>query len=184
MKKLLITLLMTSLLAGCGTSAVSTTTAQGTQAGTTSQTAAVTQAATQTQGSTQSSTSSTTGNAMLLTSNGDAAPAYQETLKTEVLVLGGGGAGITSALTASENGKKVILTEKIGYLGGATIISGGIVPAANTTQQKEAGITDSDDLFARDIFRPSSYSVRKDMVYTITENAKGVIEWLANKALK
>ena len=43
---------------------------------------------------------------MLLTSNGDAAPAYQETLKTEVLVLGGGGAGITSALTASENGKK------------------------------------------------------------------------------
>ena len=74
--------------------------------------------------------------------------------------------------------------EKIGYLGGATIISGGIVPAANTTQQKEAGITDSDDLFARDIFRPSSYSVRKDLVYTITENAKGVIEWLGKQGVK
>lgn len=99
-------------------------------------------------------------------------------------MLGGGGAGITSALTASEHGKKVILAEKIGYLGGATIISGGIVPAANTTHQQAAGIVDSDDRFARDIFRPSSYSVRKDLVYAITEHAKGVIEWLEGQGLK
>lgn len=118
------------------------------------------------------------------TSAGEDAPEYSETLETEVLVLGGGGAGITSALTASENGSKVILTEKIGYLGGATIISGGIVPAANTRQQQEAGIVDNNDLFARDIFRPSSYSVRKDLVYTIADNAKDVIEWLEDEGVK
>lgn len=116
-------------------------------------------------------------------STGEDAPEYSETLTTDVLVLGGGGAGITSALTASENGSKVILTEKIGYLGGATIISGGIVPAAGTSQQEAAGIVDNNDLFVRDIFRPSSYSVRKDLVYTIAENAKGVVEWLEDQGV-
>ena len=90
-------------------------------------------------------------------STGEGAPEYCEALTTDVLVLGGGGAGITSALTASENGSKVILAEKIGYLGGATIISGGIVPAADTRQQQEAGIVDNNDLFARDIFRPNLF---------------------------
>lgn len=117
-------------------------------------------------------------------STGEAAPKYSETITTDVLVLGGGGAGITSALTASENGSKVILTEKLAYLGGATIISGGIVPAADTVQQQEAGIVDNGDLFARDIFRPSSYSVRKDLVYTVTENAKDVVEWLEDQGVK
>lgn len=87
----------------------------------------------------------------LLTSSGEEAPDYSETLTTDVLVLGGGGAGITSALTASENGSKVILVEKIAYLGGATIISGGIVPAAGTKQQADAGIVDNNELFVRDI---------------------------------
>jgi len=107
-----------------------------------------------------------------------------ETFDTDVLVIGGGGAGLTSALTASENGKKVILIEKVGYLGGATLMSGGIVPASGTKQQEEAGIVDNVDLFARDIFRPSSYSVRKDLVYTVAENAKDVVEWLESLGVK
>lgn len=120
----------------------------------------------------------------LTTSAGEPAPNYSEELTTDVLVLGGGGAGITSALTASENGAKVILVEKIAYLGGATIISGGIVPAAGTKQQQDAGIVDNNELFVRDIFRPNSYSVRKDLVYTVAENAKGVIEWLESQGVK
>lgn len=105
-------------------------------------------------------------------------------LTADVLVIGGGGAGLTAALTASENGKKVILVEKVGYLGGATLMSGGIVPAANTKQQNEAGIKDSEELFARDIFRPSNYSVRKDLVYTVTEKADEVITWLESVGVK
>ncbi|HHZ03059.1 MAG TPA: flavocytochrome c [Tissierellia bacterium] len=117
------------------------------------------------------------------TSTGDPAPEYTETLETDVLVLGGGGTGLTSALTAAEKGKNVILVEKLGYLGGATMLSAGIVPAAETKQQKEANIVDNQDLFARDIFRPNSYSVRKDLVYTVTENAKNVIEWLEEQGV-
>ena len=66
----------------------------------------------------------------------------------------------------------------------ATLMSGGIVPAAETRQQKEAVIFDNQDLFARDIFRPNSYGVRKDLVYTVTENAKHVVEWLEGQGVK
>lgn len=67
-----------------------------------------------------------------------------ETLECDVVVVvGGGGAGMSAALSAAENGAKGILIEKQGYLGGATMMSGGIVPAVGTKQQKEAGIEDN-----------------------------------------
>lgn len=180
MKKILSSILILGLLAGCGIQN-ETTTAQTTGASVSQGTSSTTAQTSATE--TGASTGTSAANE-IRTSSGEAAPAYRETLETEVLVLGGGGAGITSALTASENGKKVILAEKIGYLGGATIISGGIIPAANTSHQQAAGIVDNDDLFARDIFRPSSYSVRKDLVYTVTENARGVVEWLEEQGVR
>ena len=39
-------------------------------------------------------------------------------LETQVLVVGGGPAGIGAAVSAARNGQKVILLEKRGYLGG------------------------------------------------------------------
>ena len=101
-----------------------------------------------------------------------------ETLTTDILVIGGGGAGLSAAISAAENGKNVILLEKMGYLGGATLLSGGIIPAANTAHQEAAGISDSVEQFARDIFRPNHYSVRSDLVYTVTDKADDLIVWL------
>ena len=173
MKKIISSLLILGFLTGCGMDN-GTTTAQSTNS---------TKAETTSAGEGPESTNSAK-EGLVTTSLKESAPAYTDTVETDVLVLGGGGAGITSALTASENGKKVILSEKIGYLGGATLISGGIIPAANTTHQEEAGIRDNEDLFARDIFRPSSYSVRKDLVYTVTEHARGVVEWLEQQGVQ
>ena len=104
--------------------------------------------------------------------------ASENDMTTDVVVVGGGGAGITAAISAAQNGADVILIEKVGYLGGATMFSGGIIPAVGTQQQIEAGIEDSNDWFARDILRPSNYSVRKDLVYKVVEESKPLIEWL------
>ncbi|MGI5174277.1 flavocytochrome c [Treponema sp. OMZ 840] len=101
-----------------------------------------------------------------------------EEKRTDVVVVGSGGAGIAAALAAAENGAKVILLEKMSSLGGATRLSGGIIPAVGTKQQVEAGIADNNDWFARDILRPSNYSVRQDLVYTVVENSKSLIEWM------
>ena len=104
-----------------------------------------------------------------------------ENMETDVLVIGGGGAGISAAIAAAEQGTQVLLIEKVGYLGGATIISGGKIPAANSRQQAAAGIEDSVAALARDILRPSNYSARQELVYTVAENAKVVAEWMEDK---
>lgn len=66
-------------------------------------------------------------------------------LTTDVLVIGGGGAGIAAALSAHQNNAKVILTEKMSKLGGSTGISGGAIGAANTRFQRALGIKDSEE---------------------------------------
>ena len=121
---------------------------------------------------------SSNNNASTATSNTEDTEATENDLTTDVVVVGGGGAGIASAISASQNGADVILIEKMGYLGGATMFSGGIIPAVGTTQQQEANIQDDNDWFARDVLRPSNYSVRKDLVYKVVEESKPLIEWI------
>lgn len=121
---------------------------------------------------------SSNNNASTATSNTEGTEATENDLTTDVVVVGGGGAGIASAISASQNGADVILIEKMGYLGGATMFSGGIIPAVGTTQQQEANIQDDNDWFARDVLRPSNYSVRKDLVYKVVEESKPLIEWI------
>lgn len=104
--------------------------------------------------------------------------------KTDVVVVGSGGAGMTAALFAAENGANVILLEKTGYLGGATLMSAGIIPAAGTKQQKDAKIDDSIENFKLDIFRAANYSQDKDMVDTVASEAKLTIEWLESLGVK
>ncbi len=98
-------------------------------------------------------------------------------IETDVFVIGGGGAGICAALAAAENGANVVLAEKSGILGGATTLSGGKIPAVGTKQQVDLGEEDSVGACAMDIFRPNNYSVREDLVYTVAEKGKDMIEW-------
>ena len=58
----------------------------------------------------------------------------------DVLVIGGGGAGMVSAIYAAQNGANVILVEKQASLGGNTALSRGVFGCSNSSFQKEAGI--------------------------------------------
>lgn len=109
--------------------------------------------------------------------------ADREQLTTDVIVVGGGGAGICAALSAAENGAQVILAEKLSQLGGATALSGGAIPVVGTKQQVEAGVDDSVFAMATDILRPTNYTVRPDLVYAVAENAKSLIEWTEKKGV-
>lgn len=97
--------------------------------------------------------------------------------ETDVLVIGGGGAGICAALSAAEQGAQVILCEKTSVLGGATTLSSGKIPAVGTKQQLAMGAEDSIEECVIDIMRPSNYSVRPDLVYTVSEQSKDIVEW-------
>lgn len=63
------------------------------------------------------------------------APAEDMEATYDVVVLGGGGAGLTAAITAAQNGAKVILVEKSAALGGNTLIAGQGFNAADPERQ-------------------------------------------------
>ena len=60
-----------------------------------------------------------------------AAPAVtEETIDTDVLVIGAGASGFAASITAAQSGAKVTLIEKQDIVGGSTVVSAGIVYAA------------------------------------------------------
>lgn len=67
----------------------------------------------------------------------------EETLDTDVVVVGGGSSGMMAAQYLAKNGYKVILLEKTPMVGGASAMAGGTLSATNSTWQKEAGYEDS-----------------------------------------
>lgn len=64
-----------------------------------------------------------------------AVPKEPQTWDADVLVMGGGGAGLTSAINAVEQGAKVILIEKGSVLGGNTLMAGAAYNAVDTDAQ-------------------------------------------------
>lgn len=65
--------------------------------------------------------------------------------KSDVIVVGGGGAGLMAALSAARSGATVILVEKNARPGGTTALSVGTICATSTKLQREAGIEDGPD---------------------------------------
>ena len=60
--------------------------------------------------------------------------------ETDVLIVGGGGAGLAAAIEAAKQGVKVLLLEKARHLGGETLVAAGIFVTAGTSLQRQAGI--------------------------------------------
>ena len=69
--------------------------------------------------------------------SGAIAAGEDQTIDTEVVVVGGGGAGLASAVSASQNGAKVVLIEKTDALGGNTVRAGGPFNAVDVEMAKK-----------------------------------------------
>lgn len=65
--------------------------------------------------------------------------------QVDVLVIGGGAAGMTAALTAKREGLDVLLCEKAPYVGGITATSGGTTWVPGTHLSDKAGVPDKVD---------------------------------------
>ena len=62
-------------------------------------------------------------------------PKAPETWNTDVLVMGGGGAGLSAAISAAQSGAKVILIEKSSFIGGNTMMAGAAYNAVDPEAQ-------------------------------------------------
>lgn len=81
------------------------------------------------------------GDIAALTAGQEKAPASDIELTADVVVVGGGGAGMCAAISALETGASVILIEKMGFVGGNSIASGGIYNAPDPEYQDYAQFT-------------------------------------------
>lgn len=101
-----------------------------------------------------------------------------ETLDYDVVVVGGGGAGMTAAIELKNAGLNVVILEKMPMLGGNSVKATGGMNAAETKVQKEQGITDSVEQFVQDTMTGGHNLNNIDLVRTLAENSAGAIDWL------
>lgn len=97
----------------------------------------------------------------------------------DVVVLGAGGAGLSAAIEAKNNGAdKVVVVEKTAHAGGNTLLSYAELACANNWLQKEKGIEDSNEKFLKEMWEGGGKVARKEMVKTVVDHALEAAEWL------
>ncbi len=100
---------------------------------------------------------------------------------TDVLIIGAGAAGLVAALAAHEAGAEVVLVERDAVPAGSTALSAGLIPAAGTRFQRDAGVDDSPALFARDILEKAHHEPNAAIVALLAERVGPTLEWLADR---
>ncbi|MDL2217801.1 flavocytochrome c [Christensenellaceae bacterium OttesenSCG-928-M15] len=95
----------------------------------------------------------------------------------DVVIIGGGGAGLAAAVAAQQNGASVILVEKNGYVGGNSMVSGGIYNAADPDMQKAVESTEGVESL---VIAAYSEEARSDLHKELMDTVKAEFE--AHKA--
>ena len=116
----------------------------------------------------------------------DAAAIVKENkeIETEVVVIGAGGAGLAAAVSAHENGAKVLVLEKMPRAGGDTIISGASYNAVDPVRQPAQGIEDSIDKHFQQTFEGGDKLGDPALIRVLVENAYPTIEWLEGMGMQ
>lgn len=92
--------------------------------------------------------------------------------ETDVLVIGGGGAGTAAALLAQENGAKVILATKLRHGDANTMMAEGGIQAADKLWK------DSPAYHYIDTLGGGHFTNVPELVYTLVTEAPDVLNWL------
>lgn len=106
-----------------------------------------------------------------------------ETIDTQVVVVGGGIAGLSSALEVAMAGNQVVLIEKMGVTGGSTQMSGGLILGADSQIHKAAGSPGTAEELADYWFRISEEEANREMIETIANNSGTNIDWLVEQGV-
>ena len=104
-----------------------------------------------------------------------AAQEIETDVTCDVLVLGGGGAGIAAAMAANEAGKDVILLEKLAVMGGNTALSGGVFTRGAIEGDPEGTMT-ADELY--DFYMEATQGLANPVVVrTYVDRAADTLAW-------
>ena len=96
----------------------------------------------------------------------------------DVVIVGAGGAGLSAAVEAANNGASVLLVEKMAYAGGNTLLSYAELACPNNWIQEDKGIIDSPELMAKEMFEGGGSLAKKELVDIVAENSLEAALWL------
>src|ERR1700733_2750587 len=109
-------------------------------------------------------------------------------LEADVVIVGAGATGLTSALVARESGASVMLVESQNDIGGHAILSGGNMPlGGGTSRQRKYGVLDSADLLFRDltdwsVVEPNGFPDYRyndhEIIRAFADHSASTFEWL------
>lgn len=99
----------------------------------------------------------------------------------DLVVVGGGGAGFCAAIEAGWAGASVLILEKADICGGDTLLSGGMIMAADTQLQKDKGIDDSLERFVEREMRYAGEFTDKDMIREMVMASPDEVQFMIDR---
>jgi fumarate reductase flavoprotein subunit len=106
----------------------------------------------------------------------------EEDIKTQIAIIGGGGAGLTAAVAAAEKGIDVIVLEKRHALGGNSAMAEGFLAAESPAQKRLRIEARKDDVFkiAMDY---SHWRLNARIVRAFINKSGSTVQWLEDKGM-
>jgi fumarate reductase flavoprotein subunit len=102
----------------------------------------------------------------------------------DLIIIGGGTAGLPAAIFAARRGARVLVIEAAPQIGGTLFFSTGQMSAAGTRLQAQKGIADNADLHFDDVMRISKGTADRDLVRLAVDHAAETFDWLVDLGLE
>lgn len=102
----------------------------------------------------------------------------KDTVKTDVVVIGAGVAGVTTALSAAEGGAKVIVLEKMRQFSAR----GFDIAAVDSRLQKKMGIRIDVPQAIRELIKSGDKQVKEELYWIWTRYSGRVLDWILDQA--
>ena len=101
----------------------------------------------------------------------------------DVVVIGGGASGLAAALTAAEGGAKVVLFEKMRYMGGTSSFAEGMF-AVESEMQRPMYMNYSREQAFKAMMEYSHWRANPRLVRTFVDESAATIGWLQNRGVE
>lgn len=102
----------------------------------------------------------------------------------DLIVVGAGGAGLSAAASAAEQGGRVLVLESEEAVGGSMSLAAGMFTAAGTRVQQALGVEDSPDRFYQHYMDLNQWRLRPGLIRAFCAATAPTLHWLMELGLE